>query len=84
LAITAVKPEENMTVTQVRSEAATKTPSDRLYLDDLHVGQRLTSETSLLFRAESRRESTFALDGTCRIAHSNGRFAPEVDIGLSR
>jgi hypothetical protein len=36
---TNVKPEEvDMTMVQVSSEAATKTPSDLLYLDDLHVG----------------------------------------------
>jgi acyl dehydratase len=32
-----------MTTTQVRGEPATRSPSDRLYLDDLYVGQRFTS-----------------------------------------
>ena len=41
-----------MTITQVRSEAATKTPSAHLYLDDLHVGQRFTSETHTLDEAQ--------------------------------
>jgi hypothetical protein len=46
MATTTVKPEEvDMIMTQVHSEAATKNPSDRLYLDDLHVGQRFASET---------------------------------------
>jgi acyl dehydratase len=52
MAIT-VKPEEvDMTMTQGRSEAATKTQSDRLYLDDLHVGQRFTSKTHALDEAQ--------------------------------
>ena len=41
-----------MTMTQVRNEAANNTPSDRLYLDDLHVGQRFTSETHTLDEAQ--------------------------------
>jgi hypothetical protein len=41
-----------MTMTQVRSEAATETPSGRLYLDDLHVGQRFASETHTLDEAQ--------------------------------
>ena len=32
-----------MTMAQVNSEAATRTSSDQLYLDDLHVGQRFTT-----------------------------------------
>jgi acyl dehydratase len=53
MAITTVKPEEvDMTMPQVRSEAATKTPSDRLYLDDLHVGQRFASEAHTLDEAQ--------------------------------
>jgi acyl dehydratase len=55
MAITTVKPEEvDMTTTQVRSEAATKTPSDRLYLDDLPVGQRFTGKTHPLDEAQIR------------------------------
>jgi acyl dehydratase len=44
MAVTNIKPEEvDMTTVQVSSEAATRTSSDQLYLDDLHVGQRFTS-----------------------------------------
>src|SRR5258705_11291231 len=32
-----------MTMVQLSSELATNTPSDQLYLDDLHVGQRFTT-----------------------------------------
>jgi acyl dehydratase len=41
-----------MTMTQVPREAATRTASDRLYLDDLFVGQRFTSETHTLDEEE--------------------------------
>ena len=41
-----------MTMTQMRSDASNKTQSDRLYLDDLHVGQRFTSETHTLDEAQ--------------------------------
>jgi len=41
-----------MTMVQASSEAATKTPSDRLYLDDLHVGQRFTSGAHKLDEAQ--------------------------------
>jgi acyl dehydratase len=41
-----------MTMVQVNSEAATKTRSDRLYLDDLHVGQRFTSGAHRLDEAQ--------------------------------
>jgi len=39
-------------MTHVGSEAATKTQSDRLYLDDLHVGQRFTSKPHTLDEAQ--------------------------------
>jgi acyl dehydratase len=56
MAITTDKPEEvDMTITQVRSEAATKTPSGRLYLDDLHVGQRFISKTHTLDAAQIKK-----------------------------
>src|SRR5712675_2525198 len=62
MAITTVKPEEvDMTMTQVRSEAATETPSGRLYLDDLHVGQRFASETHTLDEAQIK-EFAFQFD----------------------
>lgn len=35
-------------MTKVPSEAATRPPSSRLYLDDLHVGQRFISKTHTL------------------------------------
>ena len=41
-----------MIMAQVSSEAATKTPSDQLYLDDLHVGQRFTSGAHRLDEAQ--------------------------------
>ena len=41
-----------MTMVQVSSEAATRTPSDQLYLDDLHVGQRFTSGSHRLDEAQ--------------------------------
>ena len=41
-----------MTTTQVRGEPAAGTPSDRLYLDDLHVGQRFTSEAHAIDEAQ--------------------------------
>ena len=47
-----------MTIVQVSSEAATKTPSDQLYLDDLHVGQRFTSGT---YRLDEAQIKAFAL-----------------------
>src|SRR4029450_10950911 len=44
MTVSNVKPEEvDMTMVQVNREAATKTRSDQLHLDDLHVGQRFTS-----------------------------------------
>jgi acyl dehydratase len=53
MAITTVKPGK-VDMTEVRSEAATNPPSDRLYLDDLHVGQRFTSKTHALDEAQIR------------------------------
>jgi acyl dehydratase len=51
MAITNVKPEEvDMAMVQMSSRAAT--PSDQLYLDDLHVGQRFTSGTHRLDEAQ--------------------------------
>jgi acyl dehydratase len=47
-----------MTIVQVSSEAATKTPSVQLYLDDLHVGQRFTSGT---YRLDEAQIKAFAL-----------------------
>ena len=44
-----------MIMTQAHSEAATKNPSDRLYLDDLHVGQRFASETHTLDEAQIKK-----------------------------
>ena len=41
-----------MTTVQVSSGAATRTPSGRLYLDDLHVGQRFTSGAHRLDEAQ--------------------------------
>jgi hypothetical protein len=38
--------------TRGASEAATKTQSDRLYLDDLHVGQRFAGKTHALDEAQ--------------------------------
>jgi len=53
MTVTNVKPEEvDMTMVQVSSEAATKTRSNRLYLDDLHVGQRFTSGAHRLDEAQ--------------------------------
>jgi len=43
-----------MTTAQVSSGAATRTPSGRLYLDDLHVGQRFTSGAHRLDEAQIR------------------------------
>ena len=44
-----------MTMTQVRSESATSTPSNRLYLDDLHIGQRFISKTHTLDAAQIKK-----------------------------
>jgi acyl dehydratase len=53
MAVTNIKPEEvDMTTVQVSSEAATRTSSDQLYLDDLHVGQRFTSGAHRLDEAQ--------------------------------
>lgn len=41
-----------MTTVQVSSEVVTKTPSNQLYLDDLHVGQRITSGAHRLDEAQ--------------------------------
>ena len=41
-----------MTMVQVNSEAAAKTRSDQLYLEDLHVGQRFTSGEHRLDEAQ--------------------------------
>jgi acyl dehydratase len=41
-----------MTMVEVRSEAEPRIPSDQLYLDDLHVGQRFTSGTHRLDEAQ--------------------------------
>ena len=41
-----------MTMVQMSGEAATRTPSDHLYLDDLHVGQRFTSGIHKLDEAQ--------------------------------
>ena len=59
MAFTNVKPEEvDMITVQVSSEAATRTPPERLYLDDLHVGQRFTSGT---YRLDEAQIKAFAL-----------------------
>jgi len=53
LAVTNVKPEEvDMTMLQMSSEAANRTSSDQLYLDDLHVGQRFTGGAHRLDEAQ--------------------------------
>jgi acyl dehydratase len=53
MAVTDVKPEEiDMTMVRVSGEAATRTSSDQLYLDDLHVGQRFTSGAHRLDEAQ--------------------------------
>jgi acyl dehydratase len=53
MAVTNVRSEEvDMTTVQVNSEAATKTRSEELYLDDLHVGQRFTSGAHRLDKAQ--------------------------------
>jgi acyl dehydratase len=44
-----------MTIAQVRSEAASSSLSDRLYLDDLHVGQRFISRTYKLDAAQIKK-----------------------------
>jgi acyl dehydratase len=41
-----------MTIAQVRSKAASSSLSDRLYLDDLHVGLRFMSNTHTLDAAQ--------------------------------
>ena len=59
MTVTNVKPEvADMTMVQVSSEAATKARSDRLYLDDLHVGQRFTSEAHRLDEAQIKAFAT--------------------------
>jgi acyl dehydratase len=56
MATTAVKHEEaDMTITQVRSEAPSSSPSNLLYLDDLHVGQRFMSKTHTLDAAQIKK-----------------------------
>jgi acyl dehydratase len=53
MAVTNITPKEvDMTTVQVSSGAATRTPSGRLYLDDLHVGQRFTSGAHRLDEAQ--------------------------------
>jgi acyl dehydratase len=69
MAVTNVKPEEvDMTIVQVSSEAATKTPSDQLYLDDLHIGQRFTSGT---YRLDEAQIKAFALQFDPRPFHTD-------------
>ena len=47
-----------MSMVQVSNEAATSTPSGRLYLDDLHVGQRFTSRSHKLDEAQIKAFAT--------------------------
>jgi acyl dehydratase len=73
MAITTVKPKEaDMTTTEVPSEAATKTPSDRLYLDDLYVGQRFASATHTLDEAQIKE---FALQFDPQPFHTDNQAA---------
>ena len=61
-----------MTMVQVNSEAATKTRSDQLYLEDLHVGQRFTSgehrldEAQIKAFANSIRSAALSYGRACR------------------
>jgi acyl dehydratase len=47
-----------MTMAQVSSEAAARSSSDQLYLDDLHVGQRFTSGAHRLDEAQIKAFAT--------------------------
>ena len=47
-----------MTMAQVSSEAAARTSSDQLYIDDLHVGQRFTSGAHKLDEAQIKAFAT--------------------------
>ncbi len=64
-----------MTMTPVRSEGTTSNPSNRLYLDDLHVGQRFTSKT------HARRSADQEIRGSIRSAAlSRGRASRGTDV----
>jgi acyl dehydratase len=73
MAVTNVKAEEvDKTTVQVSSEAATRTPSDQLYLDDLHVGQRFTSGARRLDEAQIK---AFALQFDPQPFHTDKKAA---------
>jgi acyl dehydratase len=73
MAVTNVKPEEvDMITVQMSSEAATRTSSDQLYLDDLHVGQRFTSGSHRLDEAQIK---AFALQFDPQPFHTDKRAA---------
>ena len=61
-----------MTMTQVCSEGTTSNPSNRLYLDDLHVGQRFTSKTHTLDAAQIKK---FAVQFDPQLLHTDEQAA---------
>ena len=64
-----------MTMAQVRRQAATKAPSDQLYLDDLHVGQRFTSGAHRLDEAQIR---AFAIQFDPQPFHTDKQAAEQT------
>ena len=61
-----------MTMDQASSEAATRTPRDQLYLDDLHVGQRFTSGVHRLDEAQIK---AFAIQFDPQPFHTDNQAA---------
>lgn len=57
---------------QMSGVAATKTPSDQLHLDDLHVGQRFTSGT---YRLDEAQIKAFALQFDPQPFHTDRQAA---------
>jgi acyl dehydratase len=76
MTVTNVKPEEvDMTMVQANSEAATKTRSDQLHLDDLHVGQRFTSGSHRLDEAQIK---AFAIQFDPQPFHTDKQAAEQT------
>jgi acyl dehydratase len=76
MAVTNIKPEEvDMTTVQVSSEAATKTRSDQLHLDDLYVGQRFTSGA---YRLDEAQIKAFAIQFDPQPFHTDKQAAEQT------
>jgi acyl dehydratase len=76
MTVTNVKPEEvDMTMVQANSEAANKTRSDQMHLDDLHVGQRFTSGSH---RLDEEQIKAFAIQFDPQPFHTDKQAAKQT------